>query len=92
METDPLRDPRQRVVGTRETLKKIGQNSVVRVYVAKDSDARLVQEVLTVCQARRVPLYYIDSMAELGRLCGIEVAAACAAVIVPRPAKSTEGG
>ncbi|MCL4351291.1 MAG: ribosomal L7Ae/L30e/S12e/Gadd45 family protein [Firmicutes bacterium] len=92
METDVLRDPRQRVVGTRETLKKISQNKAVRVYVAQDADAKMVAEVVKATQTRGVPLGYIDSMTELGRLCGIQVGAACATVIAPKPANPKEGG
>ena len=85
VEHDALANPRQRVVGTRETLKKISQGAALRVYVAQDAQAVRVREIVRQCELRQIPLTYIDSMAELGKLCGIEVGAACAAVVPGRP-------
>lgn len=92
METEILRDPRQRVVGARETLKKIAQGHAVCVYVATAADPKVVKEVVSSSQAHHVPLFYIDTMAELGRLCGIQVGAACAAVVPLRGTQTKEGG
>ncbi len=92
METEALRDPRQRVVGARETLKKIAQGNAVRVYVATAADPKVVKEVILSSQAHQVPLFYVDTMDELGRLCGIQVGAACAAVIPLRGTEVKEGG
>ena len=92
METNILRDPRQRVVGARETLKKIAQGNAVRVYVATAADPKVVKEVVSSSQAHHVPLYYIDTMVDLGRLCGIQVGAACAAVIPLPETQVKEGG
>lgn len=88
MGIETLRDTRQRVVGARETLKKIAQGNAVCVYVATAADPKVIKEVVSSSQAHQVPLFYIETMAELGRLCGIQVGAACAAVIPLRTAQA----
>ncbi|AUW92933.1 MAG: 50S ribosomal protein L7Ae-like protein [Sulfobacillus thermosulfidooxidans] len=84
MDIDALRDNRRRVVGMRETLKKITHGTALHVYIAKDAEARVIEDIATQSQNRSIPIDYVDSMDELGRLCGIEVGAACAALIPER--------
>ena len=79
MDRAVLKDFRHRVVGRRETMKQIRRGASA-VYVARDADAVILQELEERCRANQIPIYYVDSMSELGRLCGIEVGAACAAV------------
>jgi large subunit ribosomal protein L7A len=83
VDVDELKNRRRRVVGMRETLKRMTQGMAVGVFVAKDAEPRVIEEVVAQSQARGVPLEYVDSMDELGRLCGIEVGAACAALLLP---------
>ncbi|MCL4494524.1 MAG: ribosomal L7Ae/L30e/S12e/Gadd45 family protein [Firmicutes bacterium] len=81
MDTEGLKNRRRRVVGVRETLKRIAHGTAIGVFVAKDADPRVVEDVVSQSKDRGVPLEYVDSMDELGRLCGIEVGAACAALL-----------
>ncbi|CAB1129954.1 Putative ribosomal protein L7Ae-like [Candidatus Hydrogenisulfobacillus filiaventi] len=80
---EELKNPAARVVGARETVKKLAQGRVRLVYIARDADPKVVDPVLQACQARQVPVVWVDAMAELGRLCGIAVGAACAAGLGP---------
>ncbi|MBX5467817.1 MAG: ribosomal L7Ae/L30e/S12e/Gadd45 family protein [Firmicutes bacterium] len=79
---EALRDPRRRVVGARETLKRVLAGDAQRVWVAKDADPAVVAEVIAAATSRQIPLHYVDTMAELGQWCGIQVKAACAAETV----------
>ena len=81
MDIDALKNRRRRVVGMRETLKKIAQGTALSVYVAKNADTKVIHDVVTQSQARNIPVEYVDSIDELGRLCGIDVGAACAALL-----------
>jgi large subunit ribosomal protein L7A len=69
----------------RETLKRMTQGMTVGVFVAKDAEPRVIEEVVAQSKSRGVPVDYVDSMDELGRLCGIEVGAACAALLSETP-------
>lgn len=84
VEISALKDSRQRVVGTRETLKRVVRRTAVCVYVARDADPKLIDDVVRQCEAYHVPVQYVDTMVDLGRSCGIEVKAACAAVVASR--------
>jgi large subunit ribosomal protein L7A len=74
-----LRDPRRRVVGTRETLKRIARGRVKVVYLAQDADPAVVAPVVARCRERSVAVEYVPTMQALGQACGIDVGAACAA-------------
>lgn len=81
MSAESLRQVPRRVVGAKQTLKKIARGAVSEVYVAKDADPGVVSDVIREAEARTLPLYYVPTMEELGRQCGIQVGAACAAVL-----------
>ncbi len=84
MDIDALHDSRRRVVGMRETLKTIARGNALRVYVARDAEPRVIEDIVAQSQTRKIPMDYVDTMEELGRLCGIEVRAACAALVPER--------
>nr|WP_243239402.1 ribosomal L7Ae/L30e/S12e/Gadd45 family protein [Sulfobacillus harzensis] len=83
---------RQRVVGRRETLKVIQRGRAVSVYVARDANPAILSELEEHCRIHQVPIIYVDSMRELGLLCGIEVNAACAALTRGHTAATQEEG
>jgi large subunit ribosomal protein L7A len=70
-----------KVIGVKQTVKSIKNNSVKTVYIAKDADDKLVQSVKILVDENSLEVLYINTMKELGRLCGIDVGAATAAVL-----------
>jgi large subunit ribosomal protein L7A len=68
----------------RETLKKIAHGTAFHVFVEKDAEPRVIEDIVAQSQTRNIPIDYVDTMEELGRLCGIEVRAACAALVPER--------
>ncbi|NLK97769.1 MAG: 50S ribosomal protein L7ae-like protein [Epulopiscium sp.] len=51
------------------------------VYVAKDADERVVRRVLELAKERNVPIVMVETMAELGKACNVEVKTATAVLI-----------
>lgn len=92
MDRAALKDLRQRVVGRRETLKVIQRGRAVSVFVAKDANPAILSELEEHCRIHQVPVTYVESMRELGQLCGIEVNAACAALTRGQTAANQEEG
>ncbi len=93
MDRAALKDFRQRVVGRRETLKLIQRRVAAVVYVARDADRAILSDIEEHCRTHQVPITYVETMRELGQLCGIEVKAACAAVATGQAeADNKEGG
>ncbi|MCY0880733.1 MAG: ribosomal L7Ae/L30e/S12e/Gadd45 family protein [Firmicutes bacterium] len=68
-----------RVVGARQTLRRIAMGQVQAVYVAQDAQDALIEPVLHECTNKGIPVIFVETMAELGQMCGIAVGAACAA-------------
>jgi len=54
---------------------------VERIVIARDADPPVTSKLLAEAKRRGVPVAYTDSMAELGRACGIQVGAAAAALL-----------
>ncbi|MDA8205834.1 MAG: ribosomal L7Ae/L30e/S12e/Gadd45 family protein [Thermaerobacter sp.] len=92
MDRGALKNFRQRVVGRRETVKHIQRGDASVVYVAGDADPAIRSEIQSLCRTYQIPMDSIDTMRELGQLCGIEVGAACAAVIAQEAARNQKGG
>ena len=76
-----LRLEGNKVVGVKQTIKAMKAGTVKTVYIAKDADDKFIQPVRLLVEEESLELVYVDSMKELGKLCGIDVGAATAAVL-----------
>lgn len=85
-----LRRPAGRVVGAKQSLRELRLGRVAAVFVARDAEPEVVDDVVRVAGERGVPIRYLDTKANLGRACGIQVSAACAAVLADANAGSPE--
>jgi large subunit ribosomal protein L7A len=74
--------PPKRVVGAKQTLKAVLNCKVAQVYIAKDAEEHVVKKIKEVCEEKGIKIVYIDTMKELGRICGIDVGAATAADVI----------
>ncbi|HKL76259.1 MAG TPA: ribosomal L7Ae/L30e/S12e/Gadd45 family protein [Halanaerobiales bacterium] len=72
---------KRKVVGSKETLQAIKKGKADCVFIAKDSDTKLKNEILNEAKNSNINIKEIDSKMQLGRVCGIEVAAASAALL-----------
>ncbi|HTD45723.1 MAG TPA: ribosomal L7Ae/L30e/S12e/Gadd45 family protein [bacterium] len=81
MDLDRLRDAPQRAIGTNETSKAVGRGRAQVVFVARDADRRVTEPVVWAARAHGVEIVEVESMAVLGRTCGIAVGAAVAAIL-----------
>jgi large subunit ribosomal protein L7A len=81
MSLDRIRLARKRTIGTNQTTKVLQQSLAQCLYVAKDAEARIVRPLISLAEERGVPVYWAETMKQLGKACGIEVGAATAAVI-----------
>jgi len=69
------------VTGLKETQKKLRQGAVSVLYVASDADPALTGPISEEAREQGIEVVVVPSMRELGRACGIEVGAACAAIL-----------
>ncbi len=77
---DLITNSRNKVVGTKQTIKAIENGEVHKVFIARDAEEKVISPVVTLCEAKNIEPHYVESMQQLGKLCGIKVKAATAAI------------
>lgn len=76
-----LRSARQRTVGAKQTLKAVEGGRASIVFLARDAEERVLAPIVRQAQQHGIEIVYVESMVQLGRICGIEVGAASAALM-----------
>jgi Ribosomal protein HS6-type (S12/L30/L7a) len=71
----------KKVVGIKQSIKVMKNNEAKAVYVAKDADSRLIAPVINLAQEISLEINYVNTMKDLGKLCGIDVGAATAVLL-----------
>ena len=74
-------DRRRVVVGSKQLRKALEQGRATFVVLARDADPAITEPIEAICRRQHVRCAWIRSKKELGRLCGIDVAAAAAAAV-----------
>jgi large subunit ribosomal protein L7A len=77
-----LKASRNRIVGLKQTVKAVKNETVKKVYVAEDADDFIKQSVLDACRDKKIQIIYVNNMKELGDACGIDIGASTAAIII----------
>jgi large subunit ribosomal protein L7A len=78
---EKLRHAKRVTVGTNQTTKVLEQGRAIEVFIANDADRNVVGPIISLCEQKKVPIVWVDSMKSLGKVCGIEVSAAAVAVL-----------
>jgi len=74
--------------GTNETTKAVERGQAKLVIIAEDvQPEEIVEHLPLLCDEKKIPYVYVPSKKALGEACGIQVAAASAAIIDPGQAK-----
>ncbi len=68
-------------MGAKQLRKAVSAGRARCVYLAQDADPILTEPLERLCQEQKIPIAWVKTMAELGRLCGIEVGATAAAIL-----------
>lgn len=68
------------VAGGKQTRKAVLSGNARRVLLAENADPGLTEPLWELCRDRKVPVRWIATMQELGRLCRLSVGAAAAAI------------
>ena len=70
-----------RVVGSRQVLRSLQQGNAKQVFLARDADSKLTDEIAAAADIHGVPLVWMGSMHDIGRLFKISVPSAAGAVL-----------
>ena len=71
------------VVGSKQLRKALLSGRARYVFLAENADPAITEPLEWMCGEKNIQITWVSSMAELGKVCGIEVGAAAAAVIDP---------
>ena len=70
---------RQYIIGAKQVKNAVICGKASRVYIASDSDEHIIKPIVELANEQGTELVYVKTRTELGRMCGINVKAACAA-------------
>ncbi len=71
----------RKVVGTKQAKRAVISDEVKCIYIAKDAEKHIINELVQMCNERNIRVIYVSTMKELGEACGIDVSAASVAIL-----------
>ena len=71
----------KKVVGIKQSIKAIKSGEAKAVYTAIDAEAKLIEPVVKLAKENSLEVHYVNTMKDLGKLCGIDVGAATAVLL-----------
>jgi large subunit ribosomal protein L7A len=71
----------KKVVGIKQSIKAIKSGEAKAVYTAIDAEAKLIEPVVKLAKENSLEVHHVNTMKDLGKLCGIDVGAATAVVL-----------
>ena len=74
-------DNDRKTVGVKQSIKAIEEGRVSHVFLAKDAEDKILKPILELCEKVNVIPEYINTMRELGNVCGIDVDASVACIL-----------
>lgn len=81
MSVEEIKEVAKKTVGTKQTLRAVKENRALKVFIAKDAQRHVYEPLLRLCEEKKVPVVWVDTMVELGQACGIEVGCASVAIL-----------
>jgi len=66
-------------VGVKQVLKAVKEGEATKVYIGKDAEERVTAELIEICNENQIEIIKIETMAELGKMAGIDIGASAAA-------------
>lgn len=76
-----LENAKKKTVGIKQTLKVLEKGLAKKVFIASDAEQHVIRPLQQRCQEKDVPVVMTDTMKNLGKVCGIDVGCAAAAVV-----------
>jgi large subunit ribosomal protein L7A len=70
----------KKVIGVKQTTKAIKNGEGKVLYIAKNADVEIIKGLESLCKEHSLSMVYVDTMKDLGKLCGIDVGAATALI------------
>lgn len=66
-------------VGIKQVLKAVREGEVSKVYIGADAEKHITTDLIQACNEKQIEIVEIETMAELGKMAGIDIGASAAA-------------
>ncbi|MDD4797212.1 MAG: ribosomal L7Ae/L30e/S12e/Gadd45 family protein [Eubacteriales bacterium] len=76
-----LANPNRRLVGMKQVSRALEGEQAEKVFLALDADDHILRRFRALCRERNVEYDEVDTMAELGAACRIDIGAAVACLL-----------
>ena len=73
---------KQYIIGAKQVKNAVKAGKASKVFVASDSDPEIISPIIALANECGTEIAYVDTRAELGKMCGIDVKAACAVLTI----------
>jgi large subunit ribosomal protein L7A len=80
MSYERVKQAKKTIIGIKQTAKAMNSGQVKEIFVALDAEERITEPVVQTAKNKGIPLHFVDSKKELGKACGIQVAATIVAI------------
>jgi len=70
-----------KAIGIKQSLKAVEADSVKMVFLAGDADEKIISGLKIICQQKNIEVFYVETMKQLGKACGIEVGASAVCLL-----------
>lgn len=67
--------------GFKEVLKSVEKNLAEKIFIAEDVSSSMKDKLTIAAENSGCSILYIETMKELGKICGIDVGASCACIL-----------
>ena len=66
-------------VGIKQVLKAVKDGKATKVYSGRDAEEHVTAELIEICNESQIEIIKVETMAELGKMSGINIGASAAA-------------
>lgn len=70
-----------RLVGLKQSTRAVNEGKVKLAFIARDAQDGVKNPFVSLCEKEGIPVEWVDSMAHLGKVCGIDLGAAVAVLL-----------
>lgn len=72
---------KEKVVGLKQVLRYIDESKLAIIYLASDAEVHVAERLQSSAKEHAVPIESAFSRNTLGKICGIDVGAACVGIL-----------
>jgi len=70
-----------KLIGLKQSTRALENDEIAKAFIARDCAPEIFNGLVLLCENKNVPVEYVESMAELGEICQIDVKAAVATIL-----------